>query len=87
MGNSLLAGAALIGMDIRRGAPKACWPVQALIDRCRAMAQTTGARIALAEDPEEAAKDCDFVYTDVWVSMGEPDSVWADAQNGLRRTA
>ncbi len=78
MGNSLLAGAALIGMDIRLGAPKACWPEQALIDRCRAMAQTTGARITLTEDPAEAAKDCDFVYTDVWVSMGEPDSVWAE---------
>lgn len=77
MGNSLLAGASLIGMDIRLGAPKACWPEQALIDRCRAVAQTTGARIALTEDPEEAARDCDFVYTDVWVSMGEPDSVWA----------
>lgn len=78
MSNSLLAGAALIGMDVRLGAPKACWPEQALIDRCRTIAQTTGARIALTEDPEEAARDCDFVYTDVWVSMGEPDSVWAE---------
>lgn len=78
MGNSLLAGASLIGMDVRLGAPKACWPEQALIDRCRDIAQRTGARITLTEDPEAAAKDCDFVYTDVWVSMGEPDSVWAE---------
>jgi len=78
MGNSLLAGAALIGMDVRLGAPKACWPEEALIDRCRAVAQTTGARITLTEDPREAARGCDFVYTDVWLSMGEPDAVWAE---------
>ena len=48
------------------------------VDRKPRIAQTTGARIALTEDPEEAARDCDFVYTDVWVSMGEPDSVWAE---------
>lgn len=78
MGNSLLAGAALIGMDIRLGAPKSCWPDGALVDGCRAIAARTGARITLTEDPREAAKGCDFVYTDVWVSMGEPDSVWAE---------
>lgn len=77
MGNSLLEGAALIGMDVRLGAPKDCWPDAALVDRCREIAGTTGARITLTEDPHEAALGCDFVYTDVWVSMGEPDTVWA----------
>jgi ornithine carbamoyltransferase len=76
MGNSLLTGATLIGMDVRLGAPKSCWPDEALVDQCRAVAQKTGARITLTEDPQEASKECDFVYTDVWVSMGEPDSVW-----------
>jgi len=78
MGNSLMSGAALIGMDIRLGAPKACWPDPALVDQCRAIAERTGAKITLTEDPVEAARGCDFVYTDVWVSMGEPDSVWED---------
>lgn len=78
MGNSLLAGAALIGMDVRLGAPKACWPDKTLVEECHAIAATTGATITLTENPEEAAKSCDFVYTDVWVSMGEPGSVWED---------
>ncbi|MFC7704614.1 ornithine carbamoyltransferase [Plastorhodobacter daqingensis] len=77
MGNSLLEGAALIGMDVRLGAPKECWPDADLVARCRDIATTTGARITLTEDPVEAARGCDFVYTDVWVSMGEPDAVWA----------
>jgi len=83
IGNSLLVGASLIGMDVRLGAPKAYWPEQTLIDRCQEMAQSTGARITLTEDAEEAAKGCDFVYTDVWVSMGEPDSVWAERIEAL----
>ncbi len=78
MGNSLLTGAAQIGMDVRLAAPKACWPEQELIDRCREIALQTGARITLTEDPVAAVKGCDFIYTDVWVSMGEPDSVWAE---------
>lgn len=78
MGNSLLTGAAQIGMDVRLAAPKACWPAQELIDRCREIALQTGARITLTEDPVAAVKGCDFIYTDVWVSMGEPDSVWAE---------
>ncbi len=83
MGNSLLAGAALIGMDVRLGAPKACWPEAALVEECRRIAEKTGAKITLTEDPVEAAKGCDFVYTDVWVSMGEPDSVWEERINLL----
>lgn len=76
MGNSLLEGAAQIGMDVRLGAPKACWPGEALVEQCRGIARHTGATITLTEDPVEAVKGCDFVYTDVWVSMGEPDAVW-----------
>ncbi len=78
MGNSLLTGAALIGMDVRLGAPKACWPDPALVEESRRIADKTGATITLTEDPLEAARGCDFVYTDVWVSMGEPDSVWQE---------
>lgn len=78
MGNSLLAGAALIGMDVRLGAPKACWPDEALVEECRGIAAQTGATITLTEDPVGAVRGCDFVYTDVWVSMGEPDSVWEE---------
>jgi len=78
MGNSLMSGAALIGMDVRLAAPKSCWPDAALIDQCRSIAEKTGARITLTEDPMEAARGCDFVYTDVWVSMGEPEEVWAE---------
>lgn len=78
MGNSLLTGAAQIGMDVRLAAPKACWPEQELIDRCQEIALQTGARITLTEDPVAAVKGCDFIYTDVWVSMGEPDSVWEE---------
>ncbi len=78
MGNSLLVGAALIGMDIRLGAPKPCWPDEALVAQCREIAGRTGAMITLTEDVELAAQGCDFVYTDVWLSMGEPESAWAE---------
>lgn len=78
MGNSLLVGAAQIGMDIRLGAPKACWPDEAFVKQCRTIAERTGAKITLTEDVQEAARGCDYVYTDVWVSMGEPDSVWVE---------
>lgn len=78
MGNSLLTGAAQIGMDVRLAAPKACWPDAAIVNESRAIAERTGARITLTEDPEQAARGCDFIYTDVWVSMGEPDSVWEE---------
>ena len=83
MGDSLMTGAALIGMDIRLGAPKACWPDQALVEQCRSIAKRTGARITLTENVGEAVERCDYVYTDVWVSMGEPESVWAERINLL----
>jgi ornithine carbamoyltransferase len=63
-------------MDFRAAAPKACQPSESLVDTCRAIAKETGARITITESVEEAVKDVDFLYTDVWVSMGEPDSVW-----------
>ena len=81
MGNSLLTGAALIGMDVRLAAPKACWPDAALVEESRKIAEMTGAKITLTEDPMEAVRGCDFIYTDVWVSMGEPDSVWKSASS------
>jgi len=78
MGDSLMAGAAQIGMHIRIAAPKTLWPKPELVDQCKAIAETTGARITLTEDVAEAVKGCDYVYTDVWVSMGEPESVWEE---------
>lgn len=78
MGNSLMVGAAKMGMDFRACAPKACWPEEQLVAKCREIAKETGAKITLTESVEEGAKGVDFLYTDVWVSMGEPDSVWVE---------
>jgi len=78
MGNSLMVGAAKMGMDFRAAAPKACQPEENLVKQCREIAEKTGAKILLSEDVAEAVKGCDFLYTDVWVSMGEPDSVWQE---------
>lgn len=83
MGNSLMVGAAKLGMDFRAAAPKACQPSEALQEECRKIALETGAKITVTENVEEAVNDCDFLYTDVWVSMGEPDEVWADRINLL----
>jgi ornithine carbamoyltransferase len=78
MGNSLMVGAAKMGMDFRAAAPKACQPADELIAKCREIAKTTGAKITITENVDEAVKGVDFLYTDVWVSMGEPESVWVD---------
>jgi ornithine carbamoyltransferase len=78
MGNSLLAGGAILGMDVRLAAPRSCWPEQALIDQCNAIAKKSGARITITEDVTEGVKNADFLYTDVWVSMGEPESKWEE---------
>ncbi len=78
MGNSLMVGAAKMGMDFRTAAPQACHPKEDLVKLCRNIAGKTGAKILLSEDAAEAVKGCDFLYTDVWVSMGEPDSVWEE---------
>ncbi|MEZ8512918.1 ornithine carbamoyltransferase [Vibrio splendidus] len=76
MGNSLLVGAAKMGMDIRLVAPKAFWPEEHLVEECQAIAQSTGAKIMLTEDVAEGVEGCDFLYTDVWVSMGEAPEAW-----------
>ena len=76
MGNSLMVGAARLGMDFRAAAPASCQPTEALQQKCREIAAQTGAKILVTDNLELAVKDCDFLYTDVWVSMGEPDSVW-----------
>ncbi len=76
MGDSLLVGGAKAGMDIRLCAPKALWPAEDLVATCRGIAEETGARITLTEDPDVGVAGVDFLYTDVWVSMGEPASAW-----------
>ncbi|MDI6426503.1 ornithine carbamoyltransferase [Cronobacter dublinensis] len=78
MGNSLMVGAAKMGMEIRLVAPKAFWPEAALVEQCRAIAADTGARIILTEHVDEGVDGVDFLYTDVWVSMGEPKEAWAE---------
>ena len=78
MGNSLMVGAAKMGMDFRACAPKSIWPEEGLVAKCREIAKETGAKITLTESVEEGVKGCDFLYTDVWVSMGEPAEVWAE---------
>lgn len=78
MGNSLMVGAAKMGMEIRLVAPKAFWPEEALVEQCRAIAAETGARIMLTEHVDEGVDGVDFLYTDVWVSMGEPKEAWAE---------
>lgn len=76
MGNSLLTGAAQMGMDFRAVAPRQNQPADDLVSACKKIAATTGAKITLTDDPEEGVGDVDFLYTDVWVSMGEPEEVW-----------
>lgn len=84
MGNSLMVGAAKVGMDFRIAAPKKCQPADELVKECQEIAKMTGAKITITEDVAQAVKDCDFLYTDVWVSMGEPDSVWEERIQLLR---
>lgn len=78
MGNSLMVGSAKMGIDFRIAAPKACQPAEELVAKCRAIAKETGAKITITDNVDEAVKGADFLYTDVWVSMGEPDSVWEE---------
>ncbi len=76
MGCSLLVGGVQMGMDVRIAAPEALQPPIELVARMRELAKHTGARITIVADPKEAVLGADFLYTDVWVSMGEDDSVW-----------
>ena len=79
MGNSLMVGGAQLGMDVRLVAPEAtAGRTTTLVDECREIAAETGARITLTDDVAEGVKGADFLYTDVWVSMGEPKEVWAE---------
>ncbi len=78
MGNSLLVGGAKMGMDVRIVSPKALQPAPELVAECKKIAEETGARITITDDVDAGVKGCDFIYTDIWVSMGEPDSVWKE---------
>ena len=78
MGNSLMVGGAKMGMDVRIVAPKALQPDAELIATCKEIAKETGAKVTVTDDVEAGVKGCDFLYTDVWVSMGEPAEVWAE---------
>lgn len=84
MGDSLLIGGAKMGMDVRLCAPRQRWPDDAIEAEARAIAQETGARILISEDVAEATLGADFLYTDVWVSMGEPKETWAERIKLLR---
>jgi len=78
MGNSLLIGGALMGMDVRIAAPKPLWPGEAMLVEAHRIAERTGAKLLLEDHPARALAGADFVYTDVWVSMGEPKEKWAE---------
>ncbi len=78
MGNSLLLIGALLGMDVRIGAPKHLWPSENLIAKAHELAAASGARVLLTDDPQAAVQGADFIHTDVWVSMGEPEAVWQE---------
>src|SRR5215204_4001908 len=77
MGRSLLETGAMLGMDVRIVAPKELWPAADFIDKHRAKAAQTGARVTVTEDVDQGVRGCDFVHTDVWVSMGESHDVWS----------
>ena len=78
MGNSLMVGGCKMGMDVRIVAPKSLWPDPELVETCRKIAAETGATLTLTDDVDAGVKGCDFLYTDIWVSMGEPDEVWKE---------
>jgi ornithine carbamoyltransferase len=84
IGNSLLIGCAKLGMDYRAVAPKPCQPNAELVKTAQEIANTTGARLTITDSVADGVKGCDFVYTDVWVSMGEPSAVWKERIELLR---
>lgn len=83
MGNSLMIACTKMGMHFAAGAPKKYFPNETLVAQCQEYAKASGGSILLTEDPMEAAKDADVIYTDVWVSMGEPDEVWTERIHDL----
>ena len=76
--DSLMIGAAIMGMDVRLAGPRQTWPRQERVDQVLAVAKASGARVTLTEDVDAAVKGCDVLYTDVWVSMGTPFEVWGE---------
>jgi ornithine carbamoyltransferase len=78
MADSYLVGGAKLGMDVRIASPRSLWPRDEIVELARATAQDTGASITITDDVPEAVRGCDFLLTDVWVSMGEADEVWAE---------
>jgi ornithine carbamoyltransferase len=78
VGNSLMVGGCKLGMDVRLCGPRHLWPEEELVAQCRELAAETGARLTLTDELAQGVKDADYLYTDVWVSMGEPDSVWEE---------
>ncbi len=84
MADSYLIGGAKLGMDVRVASPKSLWPRDEIVDLARSIAGETGAQITITEDVAEAVRGCDVLLTDVWVSMGEPDEVWAERIDLLR---
>lgn len=78
MGNSLMVACAKMGLNFTACAPKALFPTQELVDTCRAIAAENGCTVTLTEDVKEGTANADVIYTDIWVSMGEPDGVWAE---------
>ena len=78
MGNSLMVGGAKMGMDVRLCAPKENWPDEALVKKCKEIAKETGAKVTLTEKVQEGVKGVDFLYTDVWLSLGEPAEKWEE---------
>lgn len=83
MGNSLMVGCAKMGLDFTACAPEKYFPDRALIDECSKIAETSGAKLDFDQDPIRAAAGADVIYTDVWVSMGEPEEVWEERINDL----
>jgi ornithine carbamoyltransferase len=84
MGNSLMIAGCKFGMDVRLCAPEHLWPEDELVKTCRGIAEETGARLTLTADVDEGVKNADYLYTDVWVSMGEDPGVWEERINLLK---
>ncbi len=84
MGNSLMVGSAKMGMKFRAVAPKNLWTNEELVKKCQEIAKETGAVIEFSDDPVKGVKGADFLYTDVWVSMGEPEAVWEQRINIMK---
>ena len=78
MGNSLLIAGALMGMDVRIAAPTSLQPAPELVAKIQQIAQQTGAKITITDNPQQAVQGADFVHTDIWVSMGEPETAWRE---------